>query len=330
MAILFVSGINDNSKIGVTLDERNQPGYLYDGNCSIHRRVPLKQGIDAYAILFGAGVQQRRFEFSKAPSLIVNQIADADTHRGSLERCIELCAQVNSPVINRPEHILQTARDRVSESLQGIPGVTMPRTVRFTPRCPEDVFSRATAEKFAWPFIVRVAGLHGGQSMLRVAAPEDYSSLHVFPFDGRDFYLTEYVDCRNSEGFYQRQRLIVIDGKAVLRGALYDETWKVHGASRSFMLTRETWETDRERNRWFETQAIPRLEAAIAEITRRLKLELYGIDCNMGPDGNMLIFEANANMNILTNDHPQMNERMDMIKGHILAMLARHSGERLS
>jgi hypothetical protein len=32
-------------------------------------------------------------------------------------------------------------------------------------------------------------------------------------------------------------------------------------------------------------------------------------------------------MNIMTNDHPQMNERMDMIAGKIQALLARHSGE---
>lgn len=43
----------------------------------------------------------------------------------------------------------------------------------------------------------------------------------------------------------------------------------------------------------------------------------------------MLIFEANANMNILTNDHPQMNARMDMIKGKIHELLSRHSGEEV-
>jgi hypothetical protein len=179
----------------------------------------------------------------------------------------------------------------------------------------------AEAENFGWPFIVRLAGLHGGKSMIRVSGVEDYSALHVFPFDGRDFYLTQYVDCRDSEGFHQRQRLIVVDGKAVLRGALYDENWKVHGASRSFMLTRENWEADRERSRMFESEVIPRLDPAIAEITRRLKLELYGIDCKLDADGTMLVFEANANMNMLTNDHPEMNDRMSMIKDHILAKL---------
>jgi len=329
MAILFVSGINDQSKIGATADENSNIIYLLDGNCSIHQQIPLKVGIDAYVVLFGKGVQQRRFDFTQRPSLIFNQIADVDTHSGALERCVELCSQVDSPVINRPESILQTSRDRVSELLQGIPGVTMPKTVRFNPESPDDVFERARSEDFGLPFIVRVAGDHGGKSMTRVSSREDYKSLHAYPFDGRDFYLTEYEDCKDSAGHYHRQRLVVIDGEPVLRGSLYDQDWKVHGASRSYMMQRESWEDDRARSKWLETEVIPELKAAIQEITKRLNLELYGIDCSLHPGGRMLIFEANANMNFLTNDHPQMNERMDMIKGKIQAMLARHSGEHV-
>jgi glutathione synthase/RimK-type ligase-like ATP-grasp enzyme len=329
MAILFVSGINDQSRIGATLDENNSLTYLLDGNCSIHRQIPLKAGIDSYVVLFGKGVQQRRFDFTLRPSLIFNQIADVDTHRSALERCVELCSQVNSPVINHPEKILQTSRDHVSELLQGIPGVTMPRTVRFNPESPDDVFERAESENFSMPFIVRVAGDHGGKSMTRVNSREDYKALHVYPFDGRDFYLTEYADCKDSVGHYHRQRLVVIDGEPVLRGSLYDKDWKVHGASRLYMMKRETWEDDQVRSKWLEAEVIPELGTAIREITKRLNLEFYGIDCSLEPGGRMLIFEANANMNILTNDHPQMNERMDMIKRKIHTMLARHSGEEV-
>jgi len=329
MAILFVSGINDRSIIGVTLDAKGNFGNLFDGNCSIQGRIPLKKGLAVSLLLFGKGVKQRGVDFTSKPTLIFNQIADADTHRGALERCMELCAQVDTPVVNHPEKILLTTRDRVSELLQGITGVTVPRTVRFNPDSPGQIFEFAEDENFAFPFIVRMAGDHGGKSMIRVHSRDDYRALHVYPFDGRDFYLTEYVDSRDSAGFYQRQRLVVIDGEPVLRGSLYDHDWKVHGASRYFMLTRETWEEDKARADMLEAEVIPGLKAAIEEITRRLKLEIYGIDCSLTPGGRMLIFEANANMNFMTNDHPQMNERMDKIKDSIHAMLARHSGEEV-
>ncbi len=327
MAILFISGINDLSVVGLSLDSNGQLVQLMDGNCSIHGRVPLKKGIDAYAVLFGKGVKQPMFNFSSNLSLIFNQIADADTHRGSLERCIELCSRVSVPVINRPERVLQTTRDRISELLQGIPGVIMPRTLRFQPLSPEAVFEHAAAEEIDFPFIVRVAGDHAGKSMVLVKGREDNDALHVFPLDGRDFYLTEYVDCRTRAGLYDKQRFVVIGGEPVLRHWLQNDQWKIHGSSRSFMLARESWAEDRTRTQWLESEMVPRLMPAFREIHARVGLEYFGLDCNVLPNGDLLIFEANANMNILHNPYPEMNERIMMIHRKIQALLARLSGE---
>jgi len=315
--------------VACATDEKGNFINILDGNCYIQGQIPLKEGIDSYLTLFGTGIRQRHVDFTEKPTLIVNQIADADTHRGSLERCMELCEQVNTTVINHPEKVLRTTRERVSELLQGIPGVSMPKTVRFKPESPEDVFESAESEKIDFPFIVRMAGDHGGVSMTLVHSAEDYKALHVYPFDGRDFYLTQYVDCRDSEGLHHRQRLVIIDGEPVLRGSLYDKDWMVHGASRSFMLTRETWAEDDLRSSKLEKEVIPSMSQVIGEITRRMDLELFGIDCSLGPDGEMVIFEANANMDLLSNQHPQMNARMDMIKSRIYALLTRYSGEQV-
>ena len=327
VTILFVSGINDLSIIGVEIDDNGNFIHLMDGNCSVHGRIPLKEDSAAYLALFGKGVKQRMVSFARNPSLIFNQISDADTHRGALERCTELCAQVPSPVINQPQRVLQTTRDRVSELLQGIPGVIMPRTVRFQPGSPADVFGHAASEKIDFPFIVRVAGDHAGKSMVLVKGPEDHEALHVFPFDGRDFYLTEYVEYKDAAGLYHKQRIAMIDGEPVLRHSLFKDHWKIHGSSRTFMLARESWAEDRKRTHWLETEAIPRLLPAFREIHDRVKLEYFGVDCNIRPNGEMLIFEVNANMNILHNPYPEMNERMKLIHGKLHAMLARYSGE---
>lgn len=330
MAILFVEGINDRARIFVTLDKNNQIVHLLDGNCSVHGRLPLREGIAANVILFGKGVQQYHFNFTTTPTLIFNQIADADTNRGALERCIELCAQLDSSVINHPGKILHTTREIVSDSLQGIPAVIMPRTVRVRPRSPEDVFDGAAAANLGFPFIVRMVGTHGGEHATRIGSLEDYPALHMYPFDGRDFYLTEYVDFKDSDGLYHKQRLVVIDGEPILRHTLYDRDWKVHAASRAFMTAHgESWEDYHARARMFETEVVPKLLPAIEEITRRLGLEYYGIDCNMNRDGEMLVFEANAAMNILFNDIPELNDLLDRIKQRIQAMLVRYSGEKV-
>ena len=118
----------------------------------------------------------------------------------------------------------------------------MPRTVRFQPTSPEDVFERAASEKIDFPFIVRVAGDHAGKSMVLINSSADHKSLHVFPFDGRDFYLTEYVDYQDEAGLYHKQRIVVVDREPVLRHTLFNSNWKIHGSSRTFMRERESWE----------------------------------------------------------------------------------------
>lgn len=327
MAILFVSGVNDQSTIGVNLDNKGNLAQLLDGNCSVHGMLPLKEDVAGFMVLFGKGVQQAGVDFVRVPSLIFNQISDADTHRGSLERCVELCSQVQTMVINQPQHVLQTTRDHVAELLQEIPGVIVPKTVRFQPRSPGDVFEHAETEGFEFPFITRLAGEHSGKSMILLAGPEDLDSLHALPFDGRDFYLSQFIDCKDSSGLYHKQRIVVIDGEPILRHSLFNEYWKIHASSREFMMARESWDDDNRRMQRLETEVIPALKPAITEIKNRLKLEYFGLDCNLRPDGKMVVFEANANMNVLYNPYPEMNDCLRTIHQKIQAMLTRYSGE---
>jgi len=329
MTILFVSGISDRSIIGVNLDEQGRLGYLVDGNCSVHHRLPLKEGVAGEFMIFGKGIRQPDADFEQAPSLIFNQIADADTHRGALERCVDLCDQVNTTVINHPRHVLQTGRDRVSRQLQNIPGVIMPRTRRFRPRSPADVVSHAAEEGFAFPYIARVAGEHHGKSLVRLDSADDLPALHALPFDGRDFYLVEYVDYRDQDGMYHKQRIVVIDGEPVLRHSLYMDHWMVHAKARQFMMQRESWDDDVARFDRLSREVVPSLKPAISEISNRLQLEYFGIDCCLLPDGQMLVFEANANMNVLHGPNPEIRYRVEAIEQKLYALLTRYSGEQV-
>lgn len=329
MAILFVDGINDLSQVGLTLDDKGNMAYLMDGNCSVHNRIPLRKDVAASFLVFGKGVKQRGVNFNTPPSLIFNQIADVDTHRGALERCIELCEQVNTTVINHPRQVLKTSRDQVSKMLKGIPGVIMPRTLRYQPRSPDEVLTYAAAEGFEFPFITRVAGLHGGKSMIRVDSREGSFELNALPFDGRDFYLTEYVDCRDAQGLYHKQRIAVIDGDPVLRHAMYNTDWTIHSGSRAFMMARDSWEEELVYFDRFDKELLPPMRPAIDEITRRMQLEYYGIDCSLLPDGQMVLFEVNANMNMLYNPYPAIQYRIDAVVERLHKMLTRYSGERV-
>jgi len=322
MTILFVSGINDLSTVGITLDDKGQVGYLMDGNASVQHRMSLGDREANSFVIFGKGVKQRGVAFKTPPAVIFNQIADPDTHRGALERCVELCDQVGTRVINDPQKVLQTSRDQVSQALQGIPGVMVPRTQRFQPRSPDDVFSRAAAEGFELPFITRVAGLHGGVSMVKVDSRDDISALHALPFDGRDFYLTEFVDYKSDDGLYRKTRIAVVDGVPLIRHHLIDSNWMVHASALELMDQRTALMDEANAVLAdFDRAMRPAIEDRLAEINRRLGLDYYGIDCHVNGQGDILIFEANASMNILYNSRQEYERCVGVIANHILAMI---------
>ena len=120
---------------------------------------------------------------------------------------------------------------------------------------------------------------------------------------------------------------LVVDGEPVLRDALFNSDWKTQGSSHAFMLSRETWEEHAERCRGLETEVFPGIAPMVREIRRRLDLEYFGIDCHINPEGELLVFEASANMDMLLNPHPELNDRMEMIHQKIYTLINRHSGE---
>jgi glutathione synthase/RimK-type ligase-like ATP-grasp enzyme len=322
MAILFVSGVNDLSTVSAQVDDNGRLSYLLDGNCKVQQFLPLKDGAAASFVIFGKAVQQHSIVFKTPPSVIFNQIAEPDTHRGALERCVELCEQTNAPIINHPRKVLETTRDRVSEALQGIPGLTVPRTLRFHPRSPDEVFSRAAAEDIDFPFIARMAGPHGGVGMVKVDSPDDHASLHAFPFDGRAFYLTEFIDYKSADGLHRKTRVAMVDGVPLIRHHLMDASWKVHASSRAFMDQHPALHEEANAGLAnFDQVLRPIIEDRLTEIYRRLGLDYFGVDCHVDEQGKMLLFEANAYMNIIFNSRKVYEQCVGAIKDSILAMI---------
>jgi hypothetical protein len=330
MSVLFVSGVNDRSEIGVSVDAAGNLVRMLDGNCMIMPGLPLKKGKASSFLMFGAKVQQPDVRFDQRPSLIFNQIAAADTHRGALQRCADLCGQLAIPVINRPESVLETGRDRVSSRLQGIPGIRMPRSIRFNPASPQEVMDRAGAEGLGLPFLLRIAGDDARARIVRVEDPNDHAPLHALPLDGRDYFLTEYVECRDEQGHYHRQRLVVVDGKLMLREALFDRQWNVHRADRAYMLANETWDAYKERCDVIDAELLPGLQAAAAEIASRLQLDVFGLDGCPGPEGDWVVFDAGPNTNILAVAYPDLKDRLPPIGDAICDLLERRTGEKLT
>jgi glutathione synthase/RimK-type ligase-like ATP-grasp enzyme len=326
MSTLFISGFNDNNTATMYPGRNGGADYRYDGCCSVYGYMDFgKARVDSLT-LFGVSLKHQRIRISKKTTLLFNEISDPDSHYLTLKHCEELCSKIPLPVINHPTKILETTRDNIPVLLQNIPGLKVPHTVRITPLSPEDIYTEIDRAGLAFPVIVRTAGSHGGISNILITGREDFDKLHVYAFDGSAFYLTEYVEYASEDGLYRKYRIVVVDGVPLFRHHLVNNEWMIHASSRQFMEENEhLMEESRALREAFDEQTLPMIKSAIDEITRRLGLEYYGIDCNIDDQGNILIFEVNANMNVLFNTIKSMENQLDRIKEHIRELIKNYA-----
>jgi glutathione synthase/RimK-type ligase-like ATP-grasp enzyme len=146
-----------------------------------------------------------------------------------------------------------------------------------------------------YPYIFRSAGDHGGKGMELINNEDELYKLESFAFDGRDFYVIEFVDFRSEDGYYRKARIMVIDGEAYVRHMIIADSWKVHAESRSILMNDHA--ALRQEEESFVTNPPAYIKTLCKQMHKVLKLDFFGMDCNIGADGSLLVFELNTCMN---------------------------------
>ena len=237
------------------------------------------------------------------PGPLLNHAADADLCKETLRLIERIALKVQRPCFNHPAAIARTTRDEVARVLTGIPGLDVPKTIRsdvLTARELADVVSRAG---LAYPVLVRVAGSHGGLDMVRVEGPDALDRMSTLKRDGRSLYVTEFRDFKSADGFHRKARVVVVEDRIFLRHFVVGNRWLLHTDDRAENTERE----ERAMFAAFDTEWVPRLQPIFSVIADRLDLDFFGVDCHLGPDGQVLLFEANSCMYILNNMLPSPN-----------------------
>jgi hypothetical protein len=323
MTILFTTGINENGSARVRADANGNPRMHVDNTSGVYGRINPEGIPTAQILFFGPNEKQPSIHLPVKPLLIFNQISDADSHKTALERCRIFCQNLKGiPVINHPDAVARTTRDNVAELLQGIPGLTVPRVIRCNPRTPEEVFEAAESAGISLPIIFRSTGQHNAQNMELIKDKSELHKLHAFPLDGQDFYLCEFHDFKDENGIYFTQRIVMIDGKAHLRHALYLDHWKVNSDSKPYMSSHPEMGDPFENAVAIEKERLPKATKIFEEIARRLEMDYFGIDCSINENGEVLLFEANANMIILAEQKGALFETFRIpVKSNVLGMM---------
>jgi glutathione synthase/RimK-type ligase-like ATP-grasp enzyme len=332
-ACIFMMGMNDSrTAIARRFNAKGKVDYDWEGNTefSTHTHTPPRNRVTIPVLWF-----QKEIMKISVPDIFVNCISDADNQTKSLARAAHYLDTVSRkcpgmPVFNDPRKVAGTRRDMIYQRFGSLPGIDIPRIIRFLPKNRDDVLAVAEKEGFTYPFIVRSCGAHNGKDMVLLESPGRVSDLDCLAFNGSYFYLTQFRDYKNADGLYSKTRFIVMDGKIYPRHSITSRHWLVNSHSRDNLMDGDAAlrELERQVLSTLEKKIAPPALESVRKIYREVGLDYLGFDSHVLPNGNLLFFEINAAMNGMGRSdykaYPYLKSfRDDMINGYNALLAAK-------
>ncbi len=300
MTILNLMGVSDDNRSVLAINRRiiDNCDIIHKGNVSVFEHTFFKK-YTVQTLLLGGEKNSAPLRINR-PSLIFNSICDPDTNSRTLEQAAKIVNDMGVHVINRPDFIKISRRDAISRLLADEKDIKAPKTVRIIPKRSAEVPIFAEKLGLIFPFIFRPAGTHGGRGMMLIKDADSFLELDQYAFDGSTYYLTEFADFKSEDGLYRKYRFFVVDGEVIPRHMIASQSWNIHSASRESELYRDH-DIMKEEKAFIDSP--PEKSVKLCKrIHELLKLDFFGIDCNIDEEGNLLLFEVNACMRYATPD----------------------------
>jgi glutathione synthase/RimK-type ligase-like ATP-grasp enzyme len=227
---------------------------------------------------------------------------------------------------------MKTGRISNALRLRALRGVVTPRTLTL----PRDVLAgpdgvaAVEACGLAFPLLLRSPGYHTGRNFILVESADELTAAAA-GLPGSDLLVIEYLDARGKDGNARKYRVMMIAGRLYPLHLAISRNWKVHYFTSDM--------ADKPDHRVEEAAFLGDMAAALGdkattalkEIQDALGLDYAGIDFGLGPDGELLLFEANATMVISS---PSPDERwayrrtaIDAALDAVVAMILQKSAQ---
>lgn len=304
---LFIMGPDDfgrSSFSGGNGSFRDASSITVKGVLPIYPYIREEDKIKNNSFLFILGLNESiQLENKDKSTNVVNLIGDADGSKKTL-KAVNLL--INSPqfnrVFNHPENIYKTSRVNLSRLLNGISNVKIARVEIFYIETIEDLNNNINNTFMSYPLIIRLEGFHNSEFMVRVDSEDDLIGLTSWLDQKRSFIIIEYIDCIDTTGLYRKARIAVIDGKFYPQHFLTSKNWCVGADARYNLMLEHKQFRDAEQHylESFNTNILPHYKKQLLLIHEKIGLDIYGIDCFFGENGELVIFELNACMDLLS------------------------------
>lgn len=229
--------------------------------------------------------------------LIVNLIGDADLSQAGLEAAEALLLNSTAPVINHPALVRPTGRTSNAHRLGALQGV---RTPRMALLARTDLMAPAAVNLLAeyaidFPLLLRSPGFQTGQHFIRVETPSALADA-VSGLPGQNLLVMELLDSRSKLRDNHKFRVMFVDGVLYPLHLAISKNWKVHYFSADMEIQPEYRALEEAFLNDMPAFLGDKAMKALDSIRQVLGLDYGGIDFAIAPNGEVLLFEANATM----------------------------------
>jgi glutathione synthase/RimK-type ligase-like ATP-grasp enzyme len=262
-------------------------------------------------------------------------IPESDTTHETLGTVQAMLLNWPRPVINNPRSIAELERDRLHKLLEHAPGIDIPATARVDRDDIADVVDGEMAlddilSDGAFPLIIRPVGSQAGHGLAKLDSMDD-----VMPYleahESEDFFLSRFVDYSGDDGQFRKYRVVFVAGKAFACHLAIAGQWDLWYANAEMEQDDIKRSEEKRFMEKFDEEFAARHAKAFAELTHRVGLDYFAIDCAETKDGKLLIFEADIAMIVHNMDpsevYPYKGPQMQKIFAAFAALLEARAGK---
>lgn len=243
-------------------------------------------------------------------------LSELDRNLEALALIEQLLPALKNPILNSPSQIRALARDRISQTLQGLDAIEIPATSRLSKHKLLGIKTQNKALKF--PLIIRPIDSHAGIDLAKI---ENFAQLDSYLSNSADsdYFVAPFIDYKNPHGEYQKYRIMLVNGQPFIAHMAISDHWMIHYLNAGMLDCATKRFSEAQAMGSFDHNFAAKHQRAFAQLTQAVGLDYFGIDCAETQDGKLLIFEACASLNIHAMDcekifpykKPQMQKIFD-------------------